>query len=464
MTVRPEVDVDLVVAGAGGAGLAAALAAAQSGMSVAVLEWRENFRQANNTSMSTAMIPAAGTRWQQQAGIDDSAERFLDDVVGKTKGTADPVVSRSLVEIGPELVAWLADDCGLPLELVTEFTYPGHSRPRCHSMPDRAGSSLLRGLLAALERQPTADLVVPSRLREVDLGPDGAVIAAVTEDPSGARQRITTSALVMATGGFGADPALVAEHLPEIASGLYFGGDGCVGDALRIGQRLGADTAHLDAYQGHGSVAVPHGVLTTWATVMHGSVIINDDGQRFGDETTGYSEYARVVLDQPGGKAWLLLDERIDAACRPFKDHQDLVSQGAVRWAQDLTSLAKLIDVGPEVLGETIARAGESAARRVVDAFGRRDWEAPLVAPYGAIRITGALFHTQGGVRVSGNAEVLRDGVPVPGLYAAGGAAAGMSGDGASGYLAGNGLLAALGLGYRAGRAAALPHQDGRPG
>jgi len=229
-----------------------------------------------------------------------------------------------------------------------------------------------------------------------------------------------------------------------------------VGDALSIGERLGADTAYLDAYQGHGSVAVPHGVLTTWATIMHGAILVNCDGERFGDETTGYSEYARLVLDQPDGVAWLLLDERIDEACRPFKDYQDLVGQGAVRWADDVVGLAVKLDLPVEPLTRTIADAALSAIDAgALDLFGRVSWEAPLAGRLGAVRVTGALFHTQGGLQVDYHARVLRGDEPIRGLYAAGGAAAGISGGGASGYLAGNGLIAALGLGYRAGRTVA---------
>ena len=442
-------DVDVLVAGAGGAGLAAALRAAERGASVGVVEWREQFRQGNNTSMSTCMIPAGGSRWQAAAGVVDDPDTFLADVRRKTHGTADPTIARALVDAAPALVAWLADHVGLELDLVTDFVYPGHSVARCHSVPDRSGRSLLAGLLAAVDRAAAVELMVPARLTDVTLDEDG-VTAAVTP-PDGPAEAIRAGSLVLATGGFGADPALVRELIPEIAEGLYFGGDGCHGDALRIGRELGLDLGHLDAYQGHGSVAVPQNVLCTWATVMHGGVIVNREGERFGDETVGYSEYGRRVLDQPGHEAWLILDGRIDAACRPFRDYQDLLAQGGVRWADDHEELAAVTGLPAAALGATLGRTAEAARGAVADPFGRTGFGGVLAPPYGWVRITGALFHTQGGLLVDGHARVLRDGRPVPGLYAAGGAAAGMSGDGADGYMAGNGLLAALGLGFLAG-------------
>jgi fumarate reductase flavoprotein subunit len=263
---------------------------------------------------------------------------------------------------------------------------------------------------------------------------------------------VNPASVVLATNGFGARPDLVARYIPEIESALYHGGEGSTGDALAIGESLGADVAFLDAYQGHGSVASPHGVLVTWATVMHGAVLVNADGERFGDESQGYSEYAVPVLRQPGGVAWVVLDERIDAACRVFKDYQDLLEAKAVRWCEDVEALAVRIGAPVETLEGTLAGAYDAATGEAEDGFGRNAWEEPLRFPLGAIKVTGALFHTQGGLCVDSHARVLQEGMPISGMYAAGGAAVGISGHGADGYLAGNGLLSALGLGYLAGR------------
>ncbi|MGN0123214.1 MAG: FAD-binding protein, partial [Rhodococcus sp. (in: high G+C Gram-positive bacteria)] len=129
-------DLDLVVAGAGG-GLVAALRAAELGANVLVIDADEHFQRGNNTSMCTAMIPAAGTRWQDAAGVGDDPRRFLDDITRKTAGTADQRVARALTEVSGALVTWLADVQGLDLELVTDFRYPGHTADRCHSIPGR---------------------------------------------------------------------------------------------------------------------------------------------------------------------------------------------------------------------------------------------------------------------------------------------------------------------------------------
>ena len=128
---------DLVVAGAGG-GLVAALRAAQLGLDVLVVEASEHYRQGNNTSMSTAMIPGAGSRWQREAGIEDSPELFVADVRKKTKGQADEALALALGTVSARLVEWLADDLDLPLQLVTDFHYPGTASTA--ATPSRGGT------------------------------------------------------------------------------------------------------------------------------------------------------------------------------------------------------------------------------------------------------------------------------------------------------------------------------------
>src|SRR4051812_31904771 len=127
---------DLVIAGAGG-GLVAAIRAAQLGLSVLVVEASEHFTRGNNTAMSTAVVPGAGTRWQTEAGLDDSPDLFVDDILAKTHGEADVRLARALAGVSGRLVTWLADDVALSMSLVTDFQYPGHTRLRCHTIPGR---------------------------------------------------------------------------------------------------------------------------------------------------------------------------------------------------------------------------------------------------------------------------------------------------------------------------------------
>lgn len=439
---------DLVVAGAGG-GLIAALRAAQLGLSVLVIEANEHFRRGNNTAMSTAMIPGAGSRWQAAAGIEDSPEIFVADIMAKTHNEADRDLAVALANVSPRLVEWMAEDLKMPISLVTDFPYPGHSRFRCHTVPGRIGTALLDFILLQVRESELIDLYVPARLIDVVVT-DGAVSGVVVQTPDGTEE-IPTRAVLLATNGFAGNQELVRRYLPEIANAVYFGSEESKGDALRIGERLGAATSFLDAYQGHAALAMPSATLAGWATVMHGAFLANKNGERFGDETMGYSEYARESLLHADGQAWIILDERIQVACQSFQDFRDTEASGGVRWADSVAELAAATGIDPTGLEGTLAAARRCAKGEAKDVHGRTYWEAPLSDRLGAIAVRAALFHTQGGLRVDGEARVLKEsGAPITGLYASGGAAMGISGHGAAGYLAGNGLLPALGLAFLA--------------
>ncbi|NKQ54469.1 FAD-binding protein [Amycolatopsis sp. K13G38] len=438
---------DLIVAGAGG-GLAGALRAAELGLSVLVVEASEHFRRGNNTSMSTAMFPGAGSRWQAEAGIEDSPQRFVADIMAKTHGQADARLARMLAHVSAPLVEWLADSAGLPLSLVTDFNYPGHAVPRCHSIPGRHGSGVIDHLARRVTGHENIELLVPAKLAEVRTDGDG-VCAAVVRYPDGTREEIPARSVLLATNGYGADRDLVARHLPEIADALYQGSDQSLGDALRIGEKLGAATGYLDAYQGHAAIAANAGTMVGWATIIHGAILVDEDGRRFGDETRGYSEYAAELAARPGATGWIVLDETIFQQCQAFQDFRDTVASGALVWGEDAAGIAAATAL--PALADELALAAAIARGEREDPFGRTNWERPLSGRYAAVRVVPALFHTQGGLLVDEHAAVVdAEDRPIPGLYAAGGAAAGISGHGAAGYLPGNGLLPAFGLAYLA--------------
>jgi fumarate reductase flavoprotein subunit len=180
-------------------------------------------------------------------------------------------------------------------------------------------------------------------------------------------------------------------------------------------------------------------------------VIVGKDGRRFGDETTGYSEYAAVIARQPGSTGWIVLDKRIHDACLPFTDFRQTIEGGALVWADDVAGIASATGLPADALAEELTTTAALARGEGEDRFGRTFFEAELAPPFAVVQVVPALFHTQGGLVVDEHARVTReDGSVIDGLYASGGAAEGISGHGAAGYLAGNGLLPALGLAYLA--------------
>lgn len=435
-----EIDVDLLVAGAGAAGSVAALRAAGHGARVLLVDAATRFPESASIGMSAGMIPACGTALQRAAGVDDDVETFAGDIQRKAHGAAPDDVVRALTGRSAALVDWLAGDVGLPLTLVTDFVYPGHSRPRCHAMPSRAGADLHRALLDVVRGESRIDLVHPTRLVDVD----GMV--AVLETPDGRPETVRAGAVVICAGGFGADRDLRERLLGPAAARLaYHGGEGSHGDAVRLAERHGFDLAYLDSFQGHGSLSLV-GVPLTWASVVHGGFLVDGHGRRFGNEQRGYSEYAVLTAAVDGGLAWAVFDADAEEELRRSHDFRVIDSQGAVVRAPDAAALAGRLGLDQDTFAATleeIARTPDGA----VDRFGRT-WTRRPSGALRAVRVRGALFHTQGGIRVNRWAQVLRAGEPVPGLYAAGGAAAGISGHGDDGYLAGNGLLAAMGLGF----------------
>jgi len=443
-----EAHFPVVIIGAGAAGLIAALAAREAGAEVLVLE--RDALPRGSTALSAGLIPAAGTRWQTAAGILDTPEIFAGDIMAKAHDEPDPAAVESVTtQVGPVL-EWLATRYGFEFSVITDFNYPGHSRNRMHGLATRSGGELMDTLRQAAE---TADvnILCDAHVTTLFVDADKTIKGVAYQRPDGSLEQVGCDALVLACNGYGGNKALVAENIPELAGALYFGHPGNQGDAVLWGQALGAATRHLSGHQGHGSVAHPAGILITWATITEGGVQVNLDGNRFSNEAKGYSEQAAMVLRQPDGVAWTVFDARIAGIARQFEDFRLAEAAGAVLEADDIDALAALIRVPAAKLRASLTLP---AGR---DEFGRDFAGVPaLQPPYRAVKVTGALFHTQGGLVVDADARVrMPDSALLPNLLAAGGAAAGVSGAAASGYLSGNGLLVAVSLGFIAGRTAA---------
>jgi fumarate reductase flavoprotein subunit len=427
--------VPVVIVGAGACGLVAALAARDAGAEVLVLE--RDPSPTGSTSLSSGFIPAAYTRFQRAAGVKDSPEQMAQDVFHKNDFQSDKELTHAICAASGPTIEWLADKHGIPFELVQGFLYPGHSALRMHCVPEKTGAALEASLLRAASG---IDLLCSARATQVS---DGRVRF---ERPDGSGEEVEYESLVLACSGFGGNKEMVREHLPEIAEALYFGHVGNQGDAIRWGTALGAGLRDMTGYQGHGSVAKPHGILITWALMMEGGIQVNAGGERFSNEHLGYSEQCLPVIQQPGGEAWCVYDERLHQLGMTFPDYRDADAAGAVR---------KGFSIGK--LDRTMADVAAFADGKARDPFGRDFTTKPkLMPPYYAVKVTGALFHTQGGLVIDTKARVLhKSGQPIPRLYAGGGAACGISGPHVWGYLSGNGLPSAVTLGRIAGTSAA---------
>lgn len=438
-----DAPLDLLVLGAGACGLAAAIAAHDAGASVAIAEKRD--RPGGNSALSTGSIPGAGTRYQRAAGIEDGPERLRADL-SRTAGRHEAEHLTDLVaERSGDLCEWLIDRLGCRMELITAYRHVGHSVERLHAPASRRGQDLVDDLLACIEARGVPLALASPAERLIVEG--GCVRGAVLRG-----EPVRARAVLLATNGFAADPALVARNCPEIAGAPYLGAPGSTGEAVRWAGAVGAALGNMAAWQGYAAVAQRTGQILSWTTIEKGGVLVDARGCRLGNEGLGYSGFAPAVLAAKD-PVWAIYDRRIHEIALAEEEYAEMAAMGAVHWGETPAALAEAVGLPAAVLAETLSGHG-----RTPDPFGRSELGlAPLEPPLAAVEVGPALFHTQGGLMVDARARVLRrDGAPVPGLFAGGGAAAGISGaSGGGGYASGNGLVTALLLGRIAGETAA---------
>jgi fumarate reductase flavoprotein subunit len=446
--------VPLLIVGAGAAGLCAALRAKEAGIDPIVIE--RDAVPAGSTALSAGLIPAAGTKFQRAKSIADDPQLLAADIRRKANGRVDSYLVDAVARGAAQLVEWLAERHDLPFEVVDNFNYPGHSAMRMHGLPSRTGRELIDRLRNAAEANDII-ILTQSAAEQLMADPGGRILGVQVVRPDGANEWIGCEALILACSGFGGSPDLVRRYIPEMADALYFGHPGNCGHALMWGDALGAQFDYLGAYQGHGSVATPHNILISWAVIMQGGIQVNCEGRRFNDETRGYSEQAAEVIRQPGGFVWDIFDARIASVARQFEDFREAERSGAVL---TFDTIPRLIEATGLPAATFAAEWNEVENLKLAggrDRYGRLFHTEQSCRPsYHAVKVTGALFHTQGGLTVDTDGRVKRkDGTTFSNLFAAGGAAVGVSGPNAAGYLSGNGLLTATVLGHLAGKAAA---------
>jgi len=449
-----DVTVEVAVIGAGACGYCAALAARDQGAEVLVVE--RDPTPLGSTTMSTGLIPAAGTRFQHEKSVSDSAELFAEDILRKAAYKTDAEIVLALARESGPTVEWLVDAHRVPLTLVSSFLYPGHSRHRMHGTPGRSGAELMAALISAGDRAGV-DVLTSATATHLFAGTDGTIHGLRVTRPDGSHEDIGCGALVLACCGYAGNREMLARFIPEMVDAEYFGHPGNKGDAVRWGRALGASIMDLGAYQGHGGLAVGHGIPILWPLIMEGGIQVNMNARRFSNEAQGYSEQAAIVIAQPGHIAYDIFDERLHRLMMEFQDYRDAYEAGAIISADSASSLAQALGIPEAGLIETLDEVEQIARGKRQCPFGRSfNSRHVLKAPFYAAKVKGALFHSQGGLQVDGRARVLREsGNPMPNLLAGGGAARGVSGPGGWGYLAGNGLLTATTFGRLAGETAA---------
>lgn len=433
-------DVDVAIVGGGACGMFAALRAARD-PAAAVVVFEKSTDEGCNTQVSSGSLAAGGTRFQRAAGIEDSPQRHADDIIAVSGDESSRDLVEALCAVAPAYVEWLADELGYPIEIGIDMPRGGQSVPRLHTDIGRLGGQfLVRRLREAVAAAPNIAFV--DRTPGVGLVTHGSAVTGVRVRESAGEAAVTARAVVLAADGYAANRDLLTTYTPAAVDDFFGGVSTSTGDALAWATELGATTRNMGSFLGHGLVVPGHGTRLNPALPHRGALLVGPDGHRFVDEHAhGYSSLGAVIRQLPGRRAVMLWDPQLHDEVM----HADLMREseraGAFRSYGSLGDLCDQLDVDPAGLAATLS---EFVGQDVVS--GRR---RPLRFPLYASAVTSGILTTQGGLDVDPAGRVRHgSGGVIPGLYAGGGTAAGISGPDSRGYSSGNGLLSACGLGW----------------
>lgn len=453
-----DISTPVCVVGAGACGLTAAVSAAKEDASVVVLE--RDATPAGSTAMTIGLICAAGTKLQKREGVEDSADLLVKDIMTATRGETDEHLARFLARESGPTMDWLCDEAGCDFRLETNWAGYGHSALRCHVTPNGSGEEIIAMLMDAVS-EADVDIVTRSTVRDLIVDDQHSIVGVVCDTPEG-EVAIGCDALILASSGYGANKDLIARFIPEMTKSVYHGSENHRGDAVLWGEALGAEIADLGAYQGVGThtafgFGLPHTVM------IEGGFKVNAHGRRYEDELTNLSRQAIELMAQPGRVAWIVYDRRIhEKAASLFGEYRRNADVIADAYAADtIKALAVKTKIDPGGLQNAFEDVTAAVLSSAPCPLGRVfDAGAKLEPPFFAVKVTGALYHTQGGLCIDETARVRRAGGGVfANLFAGGGAARSVSGPAEWGYLPAVGLATAVVFGRVAGREAARVSQ-----
>ena len=487
------VEADVVIVGAGGAGMTAAITAANEGKSVVIVE--SQAMVGGNSVRATGGMNAAKTVYQdentfeQAAGVEktlaSAAEKYadnetitalaatvaeqwaayqanptgyfdsvelmeLDTMIGG-KGINDPALVETLCEGTADAIDWL-DENGITLHNVSSFG--GASVKRIHRPVGddgkvvSVGSYMIPRLQQACEKAGVQILL--STTAEEILTDGGKAVGIKATGATGETVTVNAKAVILASGGFGANLDMVVEYKPELKGFMTTNAPGILGQGIAMAQAIGADTVDMDQIQIHPTVQYDSAALITEGLRGDGAVLINAEGKRFIDEVGTRDVVSAAEVAQTGGYSWLVVDQKMADASSVI---QGYIKKGYTVEGKTYEELAEAMGVDSAAFAETMANWNQCVADKTDAEFGRTSFANPLdTAPYYAIKVTAGVHHTMGGLKIDTNTEVLdADGNAIPGLFAAGEITGGVHG---ANRLGGNAVADFTVFGRIAGKAA----------
>lgn len=408
-----NITTDVVVVGGGGAGLSAAIAAREKGAEVVLVE--KMLMLGGNTNYATAGINAANTKLQKKLGIEDNAELFYKDTMKGGKNVNNPELVKKLTADSANIIDWLTER-GADLSEVV-FT-GGQSAKRTHRPTGgQAVGPVIVDALAETAEKDGIDVRTESEVTK--LIKTGDKVTGVEVKHKGETYNITAKAVVMATGGFGANAKMVAEYKPSLEGFGSTNSPAITGDGIKMVKAVGGDLVDMTEIQTHPTVVHKKTAMITEAVRGEGAILVNREGKRFVSELETRDVVSKAELEQTGKSAFLVFDQEVREKLGAINGY---VRKGFTVEGATVEELAGKIGVDPKGLVETMAKYNGYVKAGEDKDFGKTALPRELVkAPFYAIEVSPAVHHTMGGVRINTNAEVLTaDGKVIPGLFAAG--------------------------------------------
>ena len=488
------IDADVVVVGAGGAGMTAAIEAIDAGLNVVIIE--SQAMVGGNSVRSTGGLNAAKTPLQdknefaEEAGVEkqlaaaadnwadneaitalaetvqeqwaayqenpegyfDTPELFeLDTMIGG-KGINDIELVKTLVENSADAVAWL-ESIGAPLPSVSSFG--GASVKRIHRPVDDEGKTISVGsFIVPILQQNLTDRGVDVMLETTAtalLTEDGAVTGVEAVGPSGETVTINAKAVVLATGGFGANLEKVVEEKPDLEGFMTTNAPGILGQGIEMAQAIGADTVDMEQIQIHPTVQADTASLITEGLRGDGAILVNEEGLRFTDEVGTRDAVSAAEIAQTNSHSYLIVDQAMVDASSVI---QGYINKGFTTEGETYEALAEALGIDAEAFAKTMEDWNSYVEAKEDPDFGRTSFASPLdSAPFYAINVTAGIHHTMGGLKIDPAAEVIdTEGNVIPGLFAAGEVTGGVHG---ANRLGGNAVADFVVFGRIAGTSAA---------
>lgn len=438
---------DVVIIGAGGAGMTAAIEAKEAGLNPVILEKMPI--AGGNTSKSSSGMNASNTKFQKEQGITDSNDAFYEETLKGGHGTNDKEMLRYFVDHSADAIDWL-DGIGIKLDNLT--ITGGMSVKRTHRPSDGSaiGGYLVKGLMENVAKRDIPIFVNTdvTKIHEKD-----GVVNGVTAQVQGEKARtIKGKAVVVTTGGFGASKELIEKYRPDLKNYVTTNQVGSTGDGIKMIEKLGGQTVDMDQIQIHPTVQQDKGILIGEAVRGEGAILVNGEGNRFVNELDTRDKVSNAINEQSGKYAYLIFDQgvRSRATAIEFYAKQGYVTEGAT-----IKELADKINVSASNLENAVTSWNQAVASKNDTAFQRTTgMDNPLdQANYYAIKIAPGIHYTMGGVKINTKTQVInKENKPITGLYAAGEVTGGLHGQNRIG---GNSVAEIVIFGRQAGQQAA---------